>query len=44
LGDLMQNKVVPGIANDGGTPSSWLAAQDKLAPLNVGLRRQTTQR
>lgn len=34
-GDIVQNKVVPGIANDGGTPSSWIAVLDKLAPLNV---------
>jgi glyoxylase-like metal-dependent hydrolase (beta-lactamase superfamily II) len=34
-GDLVQNKVVPGIANDGGTPSSWIAVLDKLAQLNV---------
>jgi glyoxylase-like metal-dependent hydrolase (beta-lactamase superfamily II) len=34
-GDLVQNKVVPGIANDGGTPSSWIAVLDKLARLNV---------
>jgi glyoxylase-like metal-dependent hydrolase (beta-lactamase superfamily II) len=34
-GDLVQNKVVPNIAADGGTPSSWLAALDKLAQLNV---------
>lgn len=34
-GDLVQNKVVPGIANDGGTPTSWLAVLDKLAALNV---------
>ncbi len=34
-GDLVQNKVVPGISNDGGTPSTWLAVLDKLAGLNV---------
>lgn len=34
-GDLVQNKVVPNIAADGGTPSSWLAVLDKLAQLNV---------
>jgi glyoxylase-like metal-dependent hydrolase (beta-lactamase superfamily II) len=34
-GDLVQNKVVPGISDDGGTPSSWIAVLDKLAPLNV---------
>jgi glyoxylase-like metal-dependent hydrolase (beta-lactamase superfamily II) len=34
-GDIVQNKVVPGIFRDGGTPSSWLAVLDKLAMLNV---------
>jgi glyoxylase-like metal-dependent hydrolase (beta-lactamase superfamily II) len=34
-GDLVQNKVVPGIGRDGGTASSWIAVLDKLAPLNV---------
>ncbi len=34
-GDVIQNKVVPGIFGDGGTPSSWLAVVDKLAKLNV---------
>jgi glyoxylase-like metal-dependent hydrolase (beta-lactamase superfamily II) len=34
-GDLVQNKVVPGIASDGGTPSSWIAVLNKLAQLNV---------
>ena len=34
-GDLVQNKVVPNIFADGGTPSSWLAVLDKLARLNV---------
>ena len=34
-GDIVQNKVVPGIFRDGGTPSSWLAVLDKLAKLNV---------
>ncbi len=34
-GDIVQNKVVPGIADDGGTPSSWIAVLDKIAPLNV---------
>jgi glyoxylase-like metal-dependent hydrolase (beta-lactamase superfamily II) len=34
-GDLVQNKVVPGISDDGGTPSSWIAVLDKLAPLNA---------
>ncbi len=34
-GDIVQNKVVPGIAADGGTSSSWIAVLDKLAELNV---------
>ena len=34
-GDLVQNKVVPGIASDGGTPSSWLVVLDKLSRMNV---------
>ena len=34
-GDVVQNKVVPGIFGDGGTPSSWLAVLDKLAMLQV---------
>jgi glyoxylase-like metal-dependent hydrolase (beta-lactamase superfamily II) len=34
-GDIVQNKVVPGIFRDGGTPSSWLAVLDKLATLDV---------
>jgi glyoxylase-like metal-dependent hydrolase (beta-lactamase superfamily II) len=34
-GDIVQNKVVPGIAADGGTSSSWIAVLDKLAQLNV---------
>jgi glyoxylase-like metal-dependent hydrolase (beta-lactamase superfamily II) len=34
-GDLVQNKVVPGISDDGGTPTSWIAVLDKLAALNV---------
>ncbi len=34
-GDLVQNRVVPGIAGDGGTPSSWMAVLDKLAPLGA---------
>jgi glyoxylase-like metal-dependent hydrolase (beta-lactamase superfamily II) len=33
-GDVVQNKVVPGIFRDGGTPSSWLAVLDKVAALN----------
>ena len=34
-GDVVQNKVVPGIFRDGGTPSSWLAVLDKIAALNA---------
>jgi glyoxylase-like metal-dependent hydrolase (beta-lactamase superfamily II) len=34
-GDVVQNKTVPNIANDGGTPASWLAVLDKIAALNV---------
>jgi glyoxylase-like metal-dependent hydrolase (beta-lactamase superfamily II) len=34
-GDVVQNKVVPGIYGDGGTPSSWLAVLDKVLALNV---------
>jgi glyoxylase-like metal-dependent hydrolase (beta-lactamase superfamily II) len=34
-GDIVQNKVVPGVAADGGTASSWIAVLEKLAGLNV---------
>jgi glyoxylase-like metal-dependent hydrolase (beta-lactamase superfamily II) len=34
-GDLVQNKVVPSIYQEGGTMSSWIAVLDKIAPLNV---------
>jgi len=34
-GDVVQNKIVPGIFRDGGTPSSWLAVLDKVAALNA---------
>jgi glyoxylase-like metal-dependent hydrolase (beta-lactamase superfamily II) len=34
-GDVVQNKVVPGIYGDGGTPSSWLTVLDKVAALNA---------
>jgi glyoxylase-like metal-dependent hydrolase (beta-lactamase superfamily II) len=34
-GDVAQNKVVPNIFGDGGTPSSWLAVLDKIAALNA---------
>jgi glyoxylase-like metal-dependent hydrolase (beta-lactamase superfamily II) len=33
-GDVVQNKVVPNIFGDGGTPASWLAVLDKVAALN----------
>jgi glyoxylase-like metal-dependent hydrolase (beta-lactamase superfamily II) len=34
-GDVVQNKVVPNIYGDGGTPSSWLAVLDKILALNA---------
>lgn len=34
-GDVVQNKVVPNIYGDGGTPSSWLAVLDKVAALDA---------
>ena len=34
-GDLVQNKVVPNIVGDGGTPSSWIAVLDRIAALPV---------
>jgi glyoxylase-like metal-dependent hydrolase (beta-lactamase superfamily II) len=34
-GDVVQNKVVPNIFREGGTPASWLAVLDKVAALNV---------
>ena len=34
-GDVVQNKVVPNIFRDGGTPSSWLAVLDQIAALNA---------
>jgi glyoxylase-like metal-dependent hydrolase (beta-lactamase superfamily II) len=34
-GDVVQNKVVPNIFSDGGTPSSWIAVLDKISALNV---------
>ena len=34
-GDVVQNKVVPNIFRDGGTPASWLAVLDKVAALNA---------
>src|SRR3984957_4128113 len=32
-GDVVQNKVVPNIYGDGGTPASWIAVLDKIAAL-----------
>ena len=34
-GDVVQNKVVPNIFGDGGTPSSWLTVLDKIAALHA---------
>jgi glyoxylase-like metal-dependent hydrolase (beta-lactamase superfamily II) len=34
-GDVVQNKVMPNIFGDGGTPASWLAVLDKIAALPV---------
>jgi len=34
-GDVVQNKVVPNIFGDGGTPSSWLRVLDKVAELHA---------
>jgi glyoxylase-like metal-dependent hydrolase (beta-lactamase superfamily II) len=34
-GDVVQNKVVPNIYGDGGTPSSWLAVLDQIMALNA---------
>jgi glyoxylase-like metal-dependent hydrolase (beta-lactamase superfamily II) len=34
-GDVVQNKVVPNIFGDGGTPSSWIAVLDKVSALQV---------
>jgi glyoxylase-like metal-dependent hydrolase (beta-lactamase superfamily II) len=34
-GDVVQNKVVPNIFGDGGTPASWLAVLDKVEALNA---------
>lgn len=34
-GDVVQNKVVPNIFGDGGTPSSWIAVLDKILTLHV---------
>ena len=34
-GDVVQNKVVPGIYGDGGTPSSWIAVLDEVEKLGM---------
>jgi glyoxylase-like metal-dependent hydrolase (beta-lactamase superfamily II) len=34
-GDVVQNKTVPSIFRDGGTPASWLAVLDQVAKLDV---------
>jgi glyoxylase-like metal-dependent hydrolase (beta-lactamase superfamily II) len=34
-GDVVQNKTMPNIFGDGGTPASWLAVLDKVAALSV---------
>jgi glyoxylase-like metal-dependent hydrolase (beta-lactamase superfamily II) len=34
-GDVVQNRTIPMIFGDGGTPSTWLAVLDKVANLNA---------
>jgi len=34
-GDVVQNKTMPNIYGDGGTPATWLAVLDKIATLNA---------
>src|SRR5580704_152711 len=34
-GDVVQNKVVPNIFGDGGTPASWIAVLDKISALHA---------
>jgi glyoxylase-like metal-dependent hydrolase (beta-lactamase superfamily II) len=34
-GDVVQNKTMPNIADDGGTPSSWIEVVDKIAALEA---------
>ncbi len=34
-GDVVQNKVVPNIFGDGGTPASWIAVLNKISALDV---------
>jgi glyoxylase-like metal-dependent hydrolase (beta-lactamase superfamily II) len=34
-GDVVQNKIIPNIFGDGGTPATWLAVLDKVEALNA---------
>jgi glyoxylase-like metal-dependent hydrolase (beta-lactamase superfamily II) len=34
-GDVAQNKTIPGIFREGGTPATWLAVLDQLASMNI---------
>jgi len=34
-GDVVQNKTIPGIFRDGGTPATWLAVLDQLVAFHV---------
>ncbi len=34
-GDVVQNKTMPNIFGDGGTPATWLAVLDKVEALNA---------
>jgi glyoxylase-like metal-dependent hydrolase (beta-lactamase superfamily II) len=34
-GDVVQNKTMPNVADDGGTPSSWLSVLDKIETLKA---------
>jgi glyoxylase-like metal-dependent hydrolase (beta-lactamase superfamily II) len=34
-GDVVQNKVVPNVSGDGGTPSSWIAVLDQVEKLGA---------
>jgi glyoxylase-like metal-dependent hydrolase (beta-lactamase superfamily II) len=34
-GDVVQNKIMPNIFGDGGTPATWLAVLDKVEALNA---------
>lgn len=34
-GDVVQNKVIPNIFGDGGTPTTWLAVLEKVSALNA---------